>query len=139
MKSTTRNTYTITMVSTSAREWGKPLSLCGTIRERQKQTQFTPTLSTPETLQTRKAVPPSWTVVLCAISCWNKTETERRDKKRKREREKRQDKKLKVHFLCVACKKMECVVIEREYLSHVAQLVSGTGGRHVKYIRICSI
>lgn len=37
--------------------------------ERQKQTQFTPTLSTPETLQTRKAVPPSWTVVLCAISC----------------------------------------------------------------------
>lgn len=32
-----------------------------------KQTQFTPTRSTPDTLQTRKAVPPSWTVVLCAI------------------------------------------------------------------------
>lgn len=40
--------------------------------ERQKQTQFTPTLSTPETLQTRKAVPPSWTVVLCAISFWSR-------------------------------------------------------------------
>lgn len=32
-----------------------------------KQTQFTPTLSTPETLHTRNAVPPNWTVVLCAI------------------------------------------------------------------------
>lgn len=53
--------------------------------ERQKQTQFTPTLSTPETLQTRKAVPPSWTVVLCAISCGEerKRERERRERERK--------------------------------------------------------
>lgn len=34
-----------------------------------KQTQFTPTLSTPATLHTKKAVPPNWTVVLCAIIC----------------------------------------------------------------------
>lgn len=35
----------------------------------QKQTQLTPTLSTPATLHTKKAVPPNWTVVLCAIIC----------------------------------------------------------------------
>lgn len=39
-----------------------------------KQTQFTPTLSTPATLHTKKAVPPNWTVVLCAIICNEKRE-----------------------------------------------------------------
>lgn len=63
--------------------------------ERQKQTQFTPTLSTPETLQTRKAVPPSWTVVLCAISCG-----EERKREKGGERENTGQKVKSSFFMC---------------------------------------
>lgn len=68
--------------------------------ERQKQTQFTPTLSTPETLQTRKAVPPSWTVVLCAISCRRKKKRRGERERRGRERENTGQKVKSSFFMC---------------------------------------
>jgi hypothetical protein len=43
-----------------------------------KQTQTTPTLSTPATLHMRNATPPSCTVVLCAIICNGKKKKTKR-------------------------------------------------------------
>ncbi len=82
-----------------------------------KQTQFTPTLSTPATLHTKKAVPPNWTVVLCAIIC--------NEKKRSKLKWVRFSHKKKLMFRIVSGFSFLFIYVCRNYIHTISSMYLG--------------
>lgn len=104
MRNTSANT--ITTLRLSATEWGKPRSLCGTIRETKTNPIYTHSVHAGDLADQKGGATQLDGRIVRHQLLGRKTESRQKTEEiKERERETREDKKLKVHFLCVAWKK----------------------------------